>query len=157
MPRVSRSNVPKAVLRWSIDRAAIEFKISQASLRKSLGKIGAEPDNGCFSTSQIVDALFGEMHQEKLRTQKQITRKLELENSITTGSVLNWAALSAAFAQVADAMVHRITVSSLTRHEKEDLLRELSEIPVTISNVAHAQTRLPRGNGETAHVDDDES
>ena len=43
------------------------------------------------------------MDVEKLATQKEVRRKLELENAITTGSVLNRAELEKVMAAIADA------------------------------------------------------
>jgi len=60
MPRVSKSNVPKAALRWSVERAGIEFVLTSQTLRRSLAKSSATPDaDGLFSTRQITDAVFG--------------------------------------------------------------------------------------------------
>jgi hypothetical protein len=141
--------VPAAALRWSVERAGIEFGLTSATLRKALAKNSATPDtDGLFTTRQIVDALYGSLAVEKLATQKELRRKLELENAITTGSVLDRQALLKAFAAIADAFVSRVmSVQGLTRQEKEDLLKELSSWPLALEEVAHAQTRLPNGNG----------
>jgi hypothetical protein len=46
-----RGNVPKSPLRWTIERASIEFKLAANTLRKVLNQGGAEPDQtGCYST-----------------------------------------------------------------------------------------------------------
>jgi hypothetical protein len=156
MRHAVRCNVPPDPLKWSVDRAAIEFKLAPHTLRKNLVKDGAEPDAAfCYTTEQICQAIFGSMHVEKLGTQREIRRKLELENSIVEASVLNRSALSSAFAALADAVVSRIRVSKLDRSEQDDLLRELSSIPIILDNVARSQTRLRRnseknGNGEAA-------
>ena len=90
MSRPSKSNVPAAALRWSVERAGIEFGLAGATLRKSLAKSSATADqDGLFTTRQVVDALFGSLAVEKLATQKELRRKLELENAITTASVLD--------------------------------------------------------------------
>ena len=48
---------------------------------------------------------------------------------------------------IADAMKSRIlSDSEMSRSAKEDLLKDLSSIPLVLKDVAHAQTRLPRGN-----------
>jgi hypothetical protein len=158
--RLTLSNLPQQEpLRWNVEKAGVEFGSASATLRKSLAKISelAGPD-GCYSTKQIVGAIFGSMHIEKLATQKELRRKLELENAITTGSVLDRAALSTAFAAIADAITSRIMSSELSRDAKEDLLRDLSSIPVAIETVARRQTRLPRnGKGQMPEEDGSES
>jgi hypothetical protein len=40
-----------------------------------------------FSTAQIVAALFGGLHFEKIRTQRARAQQLELQNAITKGEV----------------------------------------------------------------------
>jgi hypothetical protein len=115
-----------------------------------LAKNSVTPDaDGLYSTKQITDAVYGGLSEEKLATQRQLTRKYQLENAITEASVLDKAALSQGFAQVADAISARIMSSELSREAKADLLRDLSTIPVVISNVARSQTKLRRSkNGE---------
>jgi hypothetical protein len=159
--RRSKSNVPAAALRWSIDRAALEFKLARGTLRKSLGSIGAKPDaGGCFSTGQITEALFGSMHIEKLGTQRELRRKLELENRITTASVLDKKALMAGLSQLADSMVARVmSHTELPRELLEDFLRDISELPVIVADVATRQSRLPRGgkhDGDEEASDDED-
>src|SRR6516225_1521002 len=151
MPRLRIGNIPKAALRWSVERAGVEFGMSSHTLRKALAKesivCGADQ---CFSTSEICRAVFGGLAEEKLATQRQLTRKYQLENSIVEASVLDRAALTKGFAAIADAVSSRIMSSELSREAKEDLLRELATIPIVVEDMAARQTRLPRRskNGE---------
>jgi hypothetical protein len=84
---------------------------------------------------------------EQVRTQRALAQKLELENAITMASVLNRAELMKGLAAIADAMTSRIMAAGVPRSVKEDLLKELSSIPLILKDVAHAQTRLRRGKG----------
>ena len=86
-------------------------------------------------TQQVAAAIYGTLHLEKIQTQRARARKLELENAITTGSVLNRAALEKGFAAIADAFVSRLMAAT--------------EVP------ARAQTRLPSRNGK--HPDEEPS
>ena len=45
-------------------------------------------------------------------------------------------------------MVSRIMASGVPRSVKEDLLKELSSVPIVLKEVAHAQSKLSRGNGK---------
>ena len=153
--RPSKSNVPASALRWSIERAGIEFGLATQTLRKALAKSSAIPDaNGLFSTREIVAAVHGSMDVEKLATQRQIRRKLELENAVTTGSLLNRAALAKAFAELADGLKQSVMNSDLPREAKENFLYNLSTWPLRLETVARAQTKLPRrSNGEQPEAD----
>jgi hypothetical protein len=154
MPRQTKSNVPAAVLRWSIERAAIEFGLSMMTLRKSLAKSSAIPDaDGLFTTQQIIVALHGSMDVEKLATQKEIRRKLELENAVTEGTVLNRAALSKGFAELADALQQTVINSSLPREAQENFLHNLSSWPVILEGIARSQSKLR--NGEKPRQEED--
>jgi hypothetical protein len=151
-----RLNVPAKVLRWTIERASGEFKLAQNTLRKMLNQGGAEPDaSGCYSTEQLCRAIFGDLRAERLRKERELTRKYQLQNQIAEASVLDRAELSKGLAGIADAVVSRIMSSELSRAAKEDILRDLSSVPLVLKEVAHRQTRLPRGNG--AHTEEDQS
>jgi hypothetical protein len=145
--RPTKSNVPAAALRWSIERAGIEFGLTSQTLRKSLAKTSATPDaDGLFTTKQIIAAVYGAFDQEKLATQKELTRKYQIANAIAEASVLDRSELVRGLATIADAMVARIMAADVSRSVKEDLLTDLAGVPLVLENVAHAQTKLPRGN-----------
>jgi hypothetical protein len=133
MARPSKSNVPNEPLRWSIERAGIEFGLASHTLRKSLAKTSATPDaDGLFTTKQIIAAIYGVLDQEKLATQKELTKRYQLNNRIVEASVLDRAELMKGLATVADAIVSRITSSGLARSEKEDILRDISSLPLVL-------------------------
>jgi len=158
MPGVSKCNVPRAALRWSIERAGVEFGIGSQTLRKSLAKNSTIADAGsCYTTKQIVAALFGALDQEKLATQKQLTKKYQIGNAVAEAGLLDRAALSAAFATLADGIVARImSATELPREVREDVLRDIASWPLALDEVAHRQTRLPRRrNGARSDDDDD--
>src|SRR6516164_5520071 len=139
--RVTKSNVPTAALRWSVQRAGTEFGLTTNTLRKALNKDSARPDSdGLYTTAQICGALFGALHQEKLRTQRQIADRITLENQITRGEVLNRAETMRVLAMISDAMRSRIMACGMDRGAKEDLLKELSSVPLVLQEVADRQS-----------------
>jgi len=128
------------------------------TLRKSLNKNSAQADvDGLYTNKQITDAVFGGLADEKLATQRQLTRKYELENQITEASVLNRKSLESGFAALADAMIHRIMASEVSRETKEDLLKDLATIPITIESVARSQSKLQRSNGQLENGENESS
>jgi hypothetical protein len=150
----SKSNLPQnETLRWNIDVAGREFGLASPTVRKALNKSGAIPNkDGLYTTRQLIGAIFGAIDLEKLRTQEQITKKYQLDNTIVEASVVNKAALMKVLSAVADAMVSRIRASELSRQAQDDLLLNLSSIPIAIHETARAQTRLPaaRSNDDDA-------
>src|SRR6516165_11726968 len=143
MPSQTRSNVGTEPLRWNFDAMSREFNFSIPTLRAALAKNSAGPgEDGCFSTQQICDALYGALHLEKIRTQRATTERITLENQITRTEVLNRAELMKVFSAVADEMVYRIQASGLSPEEKSDLQRSLASVPVGIDGVAKRQSRF---------------
>jgi hypothetical protein len=160
MGRTSKSNLPQDVpLKWNVEKGAAEFGVSIMTLRKSLARNSAEPDaNGLFTSRQIGGAVYGEaLSEEKLKTQREVTKKLALENQITTASVLNRAEIAKGLAAIADAMTSRIMAAGVPRSVKEDLLKDLASVPLILKNVAHAQSRLPNVKGPRSEEDQSES
>jgi len=88
--------------------------VSNATLRKALVKNSAEPDqDGLYTTQQIAAAIYGALHIEKIKTQRQITERITLENQITRGKMLNRAEIAKGLAMVADAMTSRIMAADI--------------------------------------------
>ena len=149
-----RGNVPMRPLKWTVEAIGREFKLAQNTVRKILHQGGAEPDGtGCYSTEQVTACLFGDLRAERLRKERELVRKYQLENETTEANLLDRAALMAGFAQVADAMVHRIMASELSREAKEDLLRDLAGIPIVVENVADKQSRYRGAKNRPAEED----
>jgi hypothetical protein len=140
----TKSNVPQhAPLRWNVEKAAREFGVNNSTLKRRLNEVSASPDkDGLYTTEQLVEALFGSMHVEKLKTQREITARYALENAITRAEVLNRAELTKGFTALADVFSTVITLSELSRREKEDFLKNLSSWPVLLEDVAAAQSKL---------------
>jgi hypothetical protein len=148
MPNRPRGNVPQNGLRWTIEKASIEFGAPANTIRKSLGSVhiacGADR---CFTTQQICEALYGDMHKEKLRTQRQITERYSLENAITQGQVVPRSELMKVMTMIADAITSRIASSKLSREAQDDIMKDIASIPFVLKEVGQAQSRLPRRNG----------
>jgi len=98
------------------------------------------------------------MHIERLKTQREITKKYSLENAVTVGSLLNRDALAQGLAAIADAITSRIMVAQeLSRATKEDVLKDLSSIPVVIADVARKQSRFRDGKNRRVESADEDS
>jgi hypothetical protein len=155
--RNPRSNVPPQSLKWSLDRASREFRLVTNTLRKYLHQGGVEPDeDGCYSTMQICECVYGDLRAERLRKERELTKRYALQNQITEGSVLDRAELMRTFSVIADAMVTRInSATEVPRNVREDLLRDLATWPEAIKETVSRQTRLPRrDNGQEDDQDD---
>ena len=157
----TKSNLPQTEpLKWNLRKASVEFGTTVDTLKKSLNQISTVPDeDGLYSTAQLCEAKFGSMFQAKLATQLALAKKVEMENSITTGSVLNRASLSRSFAALADAIKSRIMAChELPRQVREDVLRDIATWPLALDEAAARQTRFPHdGNGDAPDETEDEN
>jgi hypothetical protein len=151
VPRQTKSNLPVTPLRWSVEKGAQEFAVSISWLRKALAKESIVcASDSCFSTQEICRAVFGSLREERLRKERELSRKYRLENEITEATLLNRSALGQGFTQLADAMSNVImSSSSMTRHEKEDFLANLASWPIILDDVGRTQSKLrSNGNGD---------
>jgi hypothetical protein len=143
----------KKPIRWSIQQASIEFGTSPPTLGKALAQASIAPAaDGTYTTRQICEGLFGSMHLEKIRTQRELARKLELENAITTARVLNRAELEKVFSQLADALQQVVRNSDLDWRSQDDFLHNLATWPILLEDTAAAQSRLVNGKDSEAEV-----
>jgi hypothetical protein len=149
-------NIPSEQLRWSIDAASPEFRISRMTLRKYLADIGARPDPaGCYSTAQITAALYGDLHTARVRLARAQHRRISLANAVTSGSVVDRSMLAAGLAAIADAMTARVRASNLDRMAQDDLLKELAGTGSVLERVIREQSALRRQHNGEEEEDDD--
>ena len=149
MARVSDSNIPLVPLRWSVARASAEFDIAQATLERKLRDAQVFPDDGgAYSTKAITAALFGSLHNERLRRIREEADKVAMTNQVRRGELLERHSLEAAFAAVADAIVAVIGNSGLSRENQEQIQNNLASIPVIIKNQVTQQDKRPQAQKE---------
>jgi hypothetical protein len=139
MARVA-TNIPQDPLRWSVIRAAEEFKIDQVTLRKRL--VAAEQElgeDGCYSTEQIVGAIFDSSKALKDRTEKERGEYLALKNQAMRGELLNRTDIENGLKALHQACAQIIKGSSLSKKDQNDILANLAEQPSVLENVARKQ------------------
>jgi phage terminase Nu1 subunit (DNA packaging protein) len=89
MSGTSKTSRKKESIRWTIDRAADEFDIDNRTLTKALTRAGLlAGEDGRWSTSQMVQALFGDHEAEQLRKTREEADKLALANKKTRGELV---------------------------------------------------------------------
>lgn len=101
------------------------------------------------ATNQQARADIISLNAERLRTQRELTERLQLENAITRGDVLRKRELMTRLSVIADAAKSRLmAVTSLEREAKEDILRDIATWPLALKETQHAQTPNESGGGK---------
>jgi hypothetical protein len=138
-----RGNIPRDALRWTVESAAREFDISKETVRKRLTAVEEYPDaqDKCYSTGQIVHAIFSSIQAERLREMKGRADNWELRNGALRGELLNRESLSKALGAIFSALTQIILSAPVPRSVKDDLLTNISSWPVAIRSVSARQSR----------------
>jgi hypothetical protein len=152
----TKSNLPQTeMLKWNLRKAAVEFGTTADTLKKSLNRVSQEPDaDGLYTTGQLVQALFGQLHTEKVRYQRALAEKVEMENSVAKANLLDRKALAASFAELADALKGAVLTSGMPREACENFLHNLATWPIRVQTVADKQSKFR--NGKRPEPEEDE-
>jgi hypothetical protein len=145
------SNIPLTSLRWSVATAAREFELSTETIRRRLTTEEEAGADGCYSTAQVVRALHGGLHAERLREVRGRADLLELKAAALRAEILDRNLLEIALSGIFKAAVAIINSAPIPRVTKDDLLSSLSSIPLVIKGVAEKQTkqlRVAPANGD---------
>jgi hypothetical protein len=138
--------------RWDLKAAGREFGWTVDTLRRKLNAAKQIPAaDGTWATAQIINALYGDIHGQRLRKTAAEADNWELKNSVLKGESLPKNLLTPALEQIFIIVKQLIMGSSMTTAEKKDLLNTISSWPVAVATVAARaakQVKLERGEGE---------
>ena len=119
-----RKDAPK---RWTRNNAAMEFGISDKNLTLRLRRKSIKPgEDGCYSTKQICDAVFGDIDGEKLRLTKEQADRVAWENRINEGEYIKAADYRQVTERGLSAMVAAVnSAANLEDEDKAKIIRHL--------------------------------
>jgi hypothetical protein len=133
-------------IRWSLNRAAEEFRTTVVRLRRGLKARGVTPDSkNTYATHEIASALYErddlERRAKAARWQMQIdlaqaAREKVLENK---RELLRASDVSEFFLDVQTVIVQIIRHSKLSDPEKEIIFRKLKDAPNELERGEHKQ------------------
>lgn len=113
-------------IRWTIERAAREFGIDRRTLSNRLTVIGAQAEDGTFSTVQICDAKYGDYDAERTEKTREEKLKLIRERQRDEKQLLPANEVRLAFEKLAAALKSEILSSMhLLPDEKDSILKSL--------------------------------
>lgn len=71
-------------MKWSVNKAAIEFGVSRETIDKGLTRLGVKGTRGdTYSTKQIHEAIAGDFRHQRTRREAAAADRLEMENART--------------------------------------------------------------------------
>lgn len=151
------TNIPDEDLRWSVNAAAREFGITAPTLRKRLitAREMAARDK-CYSTEQIVKAIFGSIQGERLREIKERADNMALKNASFRGEMLDRGELTRALEGIFLAVNQILSAASLPKELRDDLLSTIATWPVAVANVAVKQRKALRSKEDGLDDEDGE-
>lgn len=131
-----RTGTPNTALRWNQHMVALEFDVDDHTVGKKLRAINAIPaEDGCFSTKQIIEALFGDQDVELVRARIKDTNASAFMKEMKTDNLLRnnipAAMVEKVWADYIRDLKEKIQQSSLSLGERNELLKDLGSIPVS--------------------------
>jgi hypothetical protein len=150
MAKPNGSNIPQEELRWSLDAACREFGITSHTLHKRLVAVNerADLEDKCYSTEQIITAVFGSIQGERLREVREKADNLALKNASLRGELLDRMELAKALEPIFLAVRQIISASSLSKEMRDDLLNTIATFPLSVANVAVKQRKQLRAKDD---------
>lgn len=120
MPRKSEP------IRWTVDRAAVEFGIAHKTLRTKLALAGTNPgEDGRYSTKQIDAAIHDDISEERIRLTKEQADKTALQNAIIRAERPTVEAVYKTHEGIYIALRQTILASHLNDAEQAECLEDL--------------------------------
>ncbi len=116
-------------IRWTPGRAAEEFRVGYKLVTGGLKKSGElAGEDGCFSTIQVANAIYGDMHKQKLRLATEAADAKALANDEARGRLVDKPDLLTRFQTVFAEMKGRILNSELSQDRKDALLNSIASL-----------------------------
>lgn len=153
-PAPPRQGRRETSLRWTVEQAGREFAVhrTQVSARLRQTHQVAGPD-GCYSTAQMVAAIYGDKHHEELRRTKEEADKLALGNAKSRRELLDSDAVYRFFEGYFIVIRQRILASKLSREEQDALLLELHGLSYDEIKAASIGGDVSASGGDTDPAD----
>jgi hypothetical protein len=120
-------------VRWTRNHAAAEFNLDAATLSKRLTAASIAPgEDGRFSTSQIVAAVFGDRASALTAKAQAEAQNWQLRNEVIRRERIPLDDVEAINEQACMAIRHIILASPLPDQTKQDIFAELRGIGAAI-------------------------
>jgi len=135
--------------RWTVGRAAREFRMAVPTLQRRLGDMGQEAGaDGCFSSYQLRLAFQGDVTAARLAKSSAETKLIEAKLGVIERTYLKRGALTIALANSYNHMRRIIDRSGIPAEMRETLLIELGASPdALLSSLPNDGGEIVKGRG----------
>jgi hypothetical protein len=121
-----KGNLPKGPARWLVSRAVLEFAASRETIRAGLARDGVKPgDDNCYSTKQILAAIYGDLRGEQLRRLREDADNIALRNKALRTELVPLGEVQSAVAAVLSSIEQVLLASKLSADEKESMVKHV--------------------------------
>lgn len=116
-------------IQWTIMAAQKEFGANRETITTRLSQEGEKPDeDGCYTTGQIVKALFNDMRAEKIGLTRAQRLEKEIKNRTTLGELIDVRDVVEWVGRFTYAARQRIILSPIPDAEKNKILDDLQRL-----------------------------
>ena len=116
-------------IRWTLHKACSEFVINRKTLESRLVEASlVAGEDGCFSTQQIMTAITGDIHGERLLKTRAERESVELKNARIRREYVSTAEVSRCMSATIVLIRQEILGSILPEDVKHSILRHLADI-----------------------------
>jgi hypothetical protein len=119
-------------VRWTVGRAAAEFGVDRKTLDRRIVDAGVKPstEDDCYSTAQIIAAVFGDLDAEKLRKMRAEADLAEMERDERARSLLAAEVVSAVWLDALTGLRAVVMAADVPKTTRAQLLKQLRDIPL---------------------------
>jgi hypothetical protein len=111
-----------AGLRWTMERAAVEFVIDRKTLSKRIQAASITPgSDGFFSTAQILEAMIGDYERERTRETAAAADIREMQRDEMNGKLVPILLMRGIFEEIGIAARQIIDHSDMPQRDKEQM------------------------------------
>ena len=122
----------KTPLRWSLNRAAEETGFARQTVKNRMVVAGINPgEDGCYSTQQILAALFGDYEGERTRKTKAEANLTEAKLAQIERTTLDTADVEAVWRDILANLRGVVQAFDMSKEQRHQLIGLLREIPLT--------------------------
>lgn len=144
-------NLPYEPLRWTISRAALEFRRDGTTISKRLREIGADMGaDKCYSTGQIAAACYGDIDLERARKVRAEAEQAERNNAREGETIIDLPFAVAFCMDMGVALKHIIKGFGLSKEQEDEALNEIADLFDANKITEHLKSPEDRGEADEA-------